>query len=172
MRPGLRQLTRCGWLLMAFALIVTADTRAQNPVSASTTAYFVVAEQVKLTVSPITLTFPNSDPDTVPLIFASEGAITISAKARNAGTNQVILSVQASDDLRSGLNVINISALTWTAAGSGFVGGTMSTATAQTTASWSASGDYSGTVTFRLANTWSYAIGSYGTTLTYTLATP
>jgi hypothetical protein len=31
MKPGLKRLTRGGWLLMAFVLIAAADTRAQNP---------------------------------------------------------------------------------------------------------------------------------------------
>ncbi len=172
MRRGFRQLTKSGWLLVAFLLSVTADTRAQNPLSASTAASFTVGQQVKLTVSAPTLTFPNSDPDTVPQIPASEGPVSITAKALNTGTNQIILSVQASDDFRSALNVIPISALTWTASGSGFASGTMSTSTARTAASWSTSGSYAGTMSFQLANSWNYPVGNYGTTLTYTLTTP
>jgi len=172
MRRGFRQLTTSGWLLMALLLIATADTRAQNPLSASTAASFTVDLQVKLTVSATTLTFPNSDPDSVPQIPASEGPVTITANARNEGTNQIILSVQASDDLRSVLNVIPISALTWTATGTGFTGGTMSTSTARTAASWSTSGSYTGTMSFLLANSWNYPVGNYGTMLTYTLSTP
>ncbi len=172
MRRAFKQLIVSGWLLMAFLVGVPADTRAQNPLSASSLASFSVTQQVKLTVSAPTLSFPNSDPDTVPQIPASEGPVTITAKARNTGTNQVILSVQASDDFRSALNIISISALTWTASGVGFVDGTMSKTTARTAASWSTSGSYTGTMTFRLANSWNYPVGSYGTTLTYTLSTP
>lgn len=172
MGPGTKRTTRSGWLLVAMTLVAAADTRAQNPLTASTTATFVVNAQTKLVVSATTLTFPNSDPDTVPMIAASEGAVPITASARNSGTNQVILSVLASDDLRSGLNVIDISALRWTGSGPGFVDGTMSKTAAQTAGVWSTSGSYSGTMAFTLLNSWSYAVGTYGTTLTYTLSTP
>lgn len=171
MRPGLRQLTRCGWLLMAALLAVAADTRAQNPLTQNEAVTFVVAAQAKLTLSLTTLTFPNADPDTVTTIQANEGPMTITASARFA-SGQGILTVLASDDLRSGMNTILVSALKWTASGSGFVGGTMSNSAAQTVAAWNTSGSYTGIVTFTLDNSWSYAIGNYGTTLTYTLSTP
>jgi hypothetical protein len=157
---------------MAMVLVAAADTRAQNPLTASTTAHFAVTAQTKLAVSAAILTFPNSDPDTVPMIQASEGGVPITASARNSGTNQVILSVVASDDLLSGVNRINISQLRWTGSGPGFVDGTMSKTTAQTAGLWTTSGSYSGTMTFALVNSWTYAVGTYGTTLTYTLSTP
>jgi hypothetical protein len=172
MSPGLKQLTRGGWLLMAFVLIPAADTRAQNPRTANEAVTFVVAAQAKLTLSAATQTFLNADPDTVPQVLAFEGPVTITTKGRTAPSNQIILSVLASDDLRSGLNVIAISALTWTASGAGFVGGTMNKTIAQQVALWGSSGNFTGTQTYRFANAWTYATGSYGVTLTYTLSAP
>ena len=159
----------CGWLTALALLAVAADTRAQNAFTVSAT--FTVATQTKLTFSAVTLTFPNADPDTVPLVPASQNPVTVTANAR-FGAGQAILTVLASDDLRSGMNTISISALKWTAGGPGFVGGTMSRAAAQTVATWNSSGRYQGTLTFTLDNSWSYAVGNYGTTLTYTLSTP
>jgi hypothetical protein len=166
---GFWRLTRSGWLLMAFVLAVTADTRAQTVATATGT--FVVAAQSKLAISPMTLTFPNADPDTVPNIQASEGPTAMTASVR-IPSGQGILTVLAADDLRSGMNTILVSALQWTATGTGFAGGTMSKSVAQTVATWNTSGSYTGAVTFTLSNSWTYAIGSYGTTLTYTLSTP
>jgi hypothetical protein len=155
---------------MAIVLLAVAtDTRAQNTFTVSAT--FTVAAQTKLTFSATTLAFPNSDPDTVPLIPASQNPVTVTATAR-FGSGQAILTVMASDDLRSGMNTIAISALKWTAGGPGFVGGMMSRTVAQTVATWNSSGRYAGTLMFTLDNSWNYAVGNYGTTLTYTLSTP
>jgi hypothetical protein len=162
---------RCTWLPMVLLLLVAEVARAQNPLSFSTTATFEVNPQVRLTLSGTALTFPDSDADAVPWIPAAEGPLTITAKARNTGMNQVVLSVQASDDLRSGLNAIGISALRWSASGVGYVSGTMGT-DAQTMGAWSMSGRYAGVVTFALANAWTYPTGHYGTTLVYTLSAP
>lgn len=171
MGAGFKQLTRCGWLLVAVLMAAAADTRAQTR-TRNEAVTFVVAAQAKLTLSAATQTFPNSDPDTVPQVLASEGALTITTKGRTAPANQIILSVLASDDLRSGMNVIAISALTWTASGAGFVGGTMNKTIAQQVALWGSSGTFMGTQTYRFANAWTYATGSYGVTLTYTLSAP
>jgi hypothetical protein len=157
---------------MAMTLVAAADTRAQNPKIANEAVTFVVAAQAKLTLSATTQTFPNSDPDTVPQVLASEGAVTITTKGRTAPGNQIILSVLASNDLQSGLNVIAISKLTWTGGGAGFVGGTMNKTVAQQVALFGSSGNFTGTQTYRFANAWTYAAGSYGVTLTYTLSAP
>jgi hypothetical protein len=169
MGAGFKQLTRCGWLLVAVLMAAAADTRAQTVATATGT--FVVAAQSKLTISSTTLTFPNADPDTVPNIQASEPPTVMTASVR-IPSGQGILTVLAADDLRSGMDTILVSALKWTATGTGFTGGTMSKSVAQTVAAWNTSGSYTGTVTFTLSNSWTYAIGSYGTTLTYTLSTP
>jgi hypothetical protein len=170
MGGGFKQLTRCGWLLVAVLMAAAADTRAQTVATATGT--FVVAAQSRLTIlPPTTLTFLNADPDTVPNIQASEGATAMTASVR-IPSGQGILTVLADDDLRSGMDTILVSALKWTATGTGYVGGTMSKSVAQTVATWNTSGSYTGTVTFTLSNSWIYAIGSYGTTLTYTLSTP
>ncbi len=167
--PGSRTARRCGCLLAAVFLTVATDTRAQNPFTV--TASFNVAAQAKLSFSATTLTFPDADPGTTPLVPASQNPITVTASVR-FGSGQAILTVLASDDLRSGMDVIPISALTWTASGTGFVGGSMSRTTAQMVATWNTSDRYVGSLTFRLGNSWNYASGNYGTTLTYTLSTP
>jgi hypothetical protein len=80
--------------------------------------------------------------------------------------------VQAGGDLRSGLDAIPATQLRWTAAGTGFVGGTMSYAAAQPVASWIGSGAWTGTQSYALVNSWNYPTGTYSATLTYTLTAP
>jgi hypothetical protein len=63
--------------------------------------------------------------------------------------------------------------LSWTGSGTGFVAGpTTMTNANQSAASWTGAGNRSGTQSFSLANSWSYAVGTYTATITYTLTSP
>jgi hypothetical protein len=63
--------------------------------------------------------------------------------------------------------------LKWTGTGAGFAAGpTTMTNVNQSAASWTGSGNHSGTQSFALDNSWSYATGSYTATITYTLTSP
>ena len=168
MRAGLQSLTRSGCLLVAI-LTATADTRAQTVATA--TGRFIVNPRTALALSPMSLSFPNADPDSVPKVSPSEGSLSVNVITRFV-SGQAILTVLASDDLRSGMTIIPVSALKWTATGAGYVGGTVNKSVAQPMASWNNSGNYLGAVSFTFDNSWTYAIGSYATILTYTLTTP
>jgi hypothetical protein len=124
----------------------------------------------RLSLSTFTVTFPDADPDTVPNVPASQGPITITAKARTSVNGSVTLTVLANDDLRSGLKTIPASAVTWTATGSGFSNGTLSAATSQTVAGWTGSGVRTGTQSFFFRNLWSHPTGTYTLTMTFTLS--
>ena len=124
----------------------------------------------RLSVSSAALTFPDADPDTVPSIQASQGPITVTAKARTSPNGTVTLTVRASDELRSGVNTIPASNITWVASGTGFGNGTLSATSAQAVATWTGSGVRTGTQTFFFRNIWSYATGTYTVTITYTLS--
>ena len=136
------------------------------------TATVTVNAFAKLTLSASTLVFPDSDPDTIPEVRAAGGPVTITAKATTTIGSTVTLVVQAAGDLRSGLDAIPVTQLRWTATGAGFVPGTMSQTAAQRVASWVSSGSWTGTQTYGLLNSWTYATGTYSTTLTYTLTAP
>jgi hypothetical protein len=125
-----------------------------------------------LSLSSNSLSFPDSDPDAVPQVPAASGPVTVIAKARAPRNSKVTLTVIANDNLRSGVNTIPVDALTWTATGPGFVGGTMSRTTPQAVGSWSGSGARTGTQDYRFRNLWTYATGTYTVTLTYTLSAP
>ena len=146
-------------------LNAATDTKAIT-VSAS------VAASAKLTLSVATVSFPDSDPDTVTSIPNSEGAITVTAKSKTTAGGAVALTLQAAGNLVSGSDTIGISNVTWTASGAGFAAGTMNSASAVSVGSWLGSGSHVGQLSFFLANSWAYQVGTYSVGATYTLTAP
>lgn len=124
----------------------------------------------RLTLSSNAIAFPDADPDTVPQIAATPGPIAITAKARATPGGEVSLTVQASDDLRSGLDTIPAAHITWTATGAGFMSGTLSATEPRMVGNWMGSGVRSGTVNFQFLNLWTYSVGIYTLTMTFTLS--
>ena len=156
-----------------FILFILVLVAASVPASAQTqnaTLNASINGLARLSLSSAALTFPDADPDTVPSIQASQGPITLTAKARTSLNGTITLTVQASDHLRSGVDVIPASNITWVAGGAGFSNGTLSASTAQIVAAWTGSGVRTGTQTFFFRNLWSYATGTYTLTMTYTLS--
>ncbi len=128
-----------------------------------------VLSRAELTLSPTTINFPDANPTTTPSI-AADSPVAVNARVRTTGTPT--LRVLANADLTSGPDTIGADQVTWTA-GAPFIAGTMNIVTPQDAATFVAgSGQYSGTYTFALANSWSYAVGAYTTTATYTLTAP
>lgn len=160
-------------LLVVFAAWMVAAPAARAAAQArSATLAANVSTVAKLTLSTATVSFPDADPDAIPLIPSSGGPVFISAKARATPGAQVVLTVLAADDLRSGLDVIPASNITWTATGPGFVGGTLSTTSPVTVGTWSGSGVRSGAQQLYFTNLWSHPTGTYTLSLLYTLTAP
>ncbi len=99
-------------------------------------------------------------------------SIDITAKARTTRNSQVTLTLQSTDDLRSGVNVLPAALVTWTASGAGFVPGTLSRSLAQVVGSWTGSGVRSGSQSFFFENRWTHPPGTYTITLVYTISAP
>ena len=125
-----------------------------------------------LALSPMTISFPSSDPDTVPSVAAAPVQVTYIAFP--SGGRPWVISVQANGHLVSGAATIDISNVTWTATPNPpFANGTLSASVAQTLATGTNLALFqSGFVTFRLANSWNYSAGTYTQTITFTLSTP
>lgn len=160
---------------LALAPIVWALAGFITPAEAQTSPVTLTADMrplAKLTLSTGTVSFPDADPDTTPQVASSGGPIVVTAKSRATAGSQVILTVVASDDLRSGINVISASAITWTATGAGFQAGTLSKTSPVPLAQWTGSGIRTGTQQLMFRNLWTYATGTYSATLTYTLTSP
>ena len=124
-----------------------------------------------LTLSSTTITFPSAGPDSVPQIAANQNPLQVTVRVSGSGSSglTVQLSVLAGGNLRSGANSIAISNVTWTAQGTGFVSGTMSSTTSQRVGQWSGRTNVTGSLQLWLANSWSYASGNYSQTAVYTL---
>lgn len=155
------------------ARILLISVCAGAPVAAQTVTATLSANLgslAKLSVSSSSLAFPDGDPDVFPQLDAAP--VTITAKARATEGSTIALTVQASDDLRSGLVTIPADALSWVATGSGFRSGTVSRTAPQVVASWTGSGVRVGTQTYTFRNRWSYAAGTYSVSLLYTLTSP
>lgn len=131
------------------------------------------AQQLDLTITPLTIAFPNADPDATPVLSAPP--VTVQYRVRANGNRPWTLTVLASDDLASGQSRIPASAVSWTAAPAPpFRTGAMSATQAQPVASGNGNVNPArmGTITFRLTNSWTYDAGTYLQILTFTLSAP
>ena len=170
MRSVYSGLRRLRWFIWVWAVLVATPVAAQTTTTATLSAN--VGTLANLTLSSVSVSFPDADPDAVPQVSAAGGPLTITTKARATHLSQVMLTVQANGPLRSGLNTIAAGAITWTSTGTGFVAGTLSSAASVTVGSWIGSGTRAGTQTLKFQNLWTYATGTYTATLTYTLSAP
>lgn len=161
--------------LRSFAFLVLLAGLTAAPVNAQTATGTFSANfggLAKLSLSSNTVTFPDADPDSVPLVPASSGPLTITVKARATAGSTVRLTIFALDNLRSGLNTIPATALTWTTSGTGFVPGTVTRLAATTVGTWTGSGVNVGTQSYRFQNSWTHVPGTYTLLLFYTLSAP
>lgn len=154
----------------AVVLLGSPSAFAQQTANASIAVTANVNAKAKLTLGVAAINFADADPDLTP-VFTS-APVTIDVKSRSTSAGNVTLTVLAGGDLVSGGNSIAVNTLTWTATGTGFVGGANSKASAQSLGSWTGSGNQSGTQTLSLPNLWTYNTGVYTVTLNYTLTAP
>ena len=161
---------RVAFLLLTWSAAAPAALAAGQPATATLSA--TIGPQASLTLSTLSLTFPGADPDAIMQVPAAGGPLLITAKARATGGETVVLTVLASGDLRSGLDVLPASNITWTATGAGFAAGTLSATTPVQVATWTGSGLRSGTQQFYFRNLWTHPTGTYTTSLVYTLSAP
>lgn len=129
--------------------------------------------ELALSLSPAVITFPSSDPDSVPLVSAP--TLQITYRVRGNGNAPWALTVVAAGDLLSGASRIDISNVTWVATPAPpFQSGTLSKTVPQRIASGTGNvnPDSIGSITFQMANSWTYNPGSYTQTVLFTLSSP
>lgn len=156
---------------------MTPSTRCTLALAALLTAALpapAMAQRATITLSPKIVTFPSSDPDTVPLVIAAPVQVTY--QVQGGGKNVTwSLTVLAGGDLLSGGSSVDISNVTWIATPAPpFQNGTLSRSVAQVVASGSGQVNpaRNGSITFRLANSWLYNAGTYTQSVTFTLSVP
>jgi len=151
--------------LNADTSIVMTDVNATSTCSAT------------LTINSSSITFPSANPDLVLSVPATQNPVSVNASVQIDDKSTVTLTALAGGDLVSGTDTIPINAVSWTASGSGdneggLIAGIMKKSTPVLAGSWTQSGTYSGAFSFFLANSWSYAPGTYSQTVTYTITAP
>lgn len=132
------------------------------------------AQRLDLSLSPRVITFPSSDPDTVPVISSAPVQVTYRVRQNDKG-GPWALTVLAGGDLMSGSTSVAISNVTWIATPAPpFQNGTLSKTVAQRVASGSGNLNpaATGSITFLLANSWTYSTGTYTQTVLFTLSAP
>ena len=164
-------------VLLAAALLVAAVSSAHAASTTATqTASITIAARADVKLSSSTVTFPDSDPTTSPTVTDTEGAITVTAAARTGANSAPTLTVKSGGDLtdtNATPDTIPIANISWTGTGTNFnSSGTMSSSAQQAVAGWTGPGIFQGTMTFSLANSWSYPTGAYSATFTYTMTAP
>jgi hypothetical protein len=132
------------------------------------------AQRLDLSLSPRVITFASSDPDTVPMISSAPVQVTYRVRQNDPG-GPWALTVLAGGDLMSGSTSVPISNVTWIATPAPpFQNGTLSKTVAQRVASGSGNLNpaATGSITFLLANSWTYSTGTYTQTVLFTLSAP
>jgi hypothetical protein len=130
------------------------------------------AQRLEISVSPLSINFPAGDPDSTPVLFSPPVQVTYRVRGNRGPWT---LSVLANGDLISGGATIDISNVTWVGTPAPpFQNGTLSKTVAQTLASGTGNVPVAqtGSVTFRLANLWTYSAGTYTQTIVFTLSAP
>jgi len=168
----------CKILIAFLALSLLAAGAANAATDTNTlTINATVTNQATLTIGGTktpSISFPDSDPESVLSIPSNPATLAVVAKAKTGSASNVTLTVKANGDLTSSgpAETIPISNVTWTASGTGFSAGTMNKTTAQTCGSWTGSGKYTGSYSYFLANSWTLPVGTFTQTATYTLLAP
>ena len=122
--------------------------------------------------APVSISFASADPDISPLVSAAPVVVTVRIR-QNSGPWS--LTVLANGDLLAGASTFDISNVTWTATPAPpYQNGTLSKTVAQRMASGTGTVNpaQNGSVTFRLANAWTYSAGNYTQTVVFTLSAP
>jgi hypothetical protein len=148
-------------------LMLSGFAIAANTASVSITA--TVSPSATLEVVPLAIVFPDSDPDSGAITGT---VLTITSKVKTGGIHAADLTWKA-PDLSNGTDTIAISNVSWTAqgTGTGYVDGTLSN-TDVNVGHWTHSGNYVGTLTPKLVNSWDYNVGTYTSASTFTLSSP
>lgn len=132
------------------------------------------AQRLDLSVSPTIISFPPADPDAFPVVTAAP--VTITYRIRQVqGKESWQLTVLSSGDLLAGGSSVDISNVSWVATPSPpFRSGALSKTVAQVVASGNGNVNptASGSLTFRMTNSWTYSTGTYTQTLVFTLSAP
>ena len=131
------------------------------------------AQRLELSITPSGFSFPSADPDVAPLV--SSPALTVRYRVQQNQGAQWRVTVLANGDLQTGGASIPITSVSWVATPAPpFQNGTLSSTVKQLVASGTGNANpaRTGTITFRLVNSWTYAAGVYSQSVVFTISAP
>jgi hypothetical protein len=129
------------------------------------------AATITLRLTPSSISFPDASPDVTPLI--GPATVMVSVKAEGSPGYPWVLTFLANSDLRSGPSVIPINKISFTSSPSPpFNSGTMSRVSPMLLGTGIAHINTALRMDFMLQNSWSYNVGAYSATATFTLSGP
>lgn len=160
-----------GYPSILLTIVLLAQAPGTGPVSATATLSVAIGSQARVSLAASTLVFPDADPDSVPLVPGSP-ELTIATRVRAPKNQQIALTVQALDDLRSGITTIPATLIRWEGRGDGFVAGVLSRTAPQLVGEWTGSGARTGVQSFSFENSWAHPPGTYSVTFVYTMSMP
>lgn len=157
---------RLSWLVGAFCLLPSLASAQRGEPGAP-------GPRLELSISPTVITFPPADPDVV--LQITSVPITVTYRIRQAQGLTWQLTALASGNLMSGPSTVDITNVTWVATPAPpFRSGTLNHTVAQVMAAGvgNVNPTATGSITFRLKNSWTYDTGTYTQTIVFTLSTP
>ena len=168
-----RQTLRLMTLCMVVAAWSVTPARAQQPLTQQVVVRASFADRVKVSMDRTNVVFDTEAYDSATVAKIVAAPLTITAKARVTGNARIVMQVQADGPLRSATATIPANKVTWTTTGPGFHANGIASANApRTIGSWRGSGSWVGTQTYEFADDWTYAVGVYTMTMTYTISMP
>lgn len=147
--------------------------RAQTQLSQAIRVDAVIASFVKVQFDRMSVVFDTQAYDPATVVPVQATPLTVTAKARVPGNTRVVLTVQADGPFVSGASTIPANKLSWTMTGPGYqAGGTANPNAARMLGSWRGSSAWTGTQIYTFDDSWTYAVGVYSMTMTYTVTAP
>jgi len=158
-------------------MVVMAGTGLFAQSSKTVNMTVTLAAWYDLSIGAASLTFTDVQPaiSATPgtqSILANEGAVSVRAFAVTKTSNTLKLNVVGNSDLTAGGDTIAIGAISWTAGGAGYAGGTMALTSVEA-GSWTGSvlHWHEGSFTYSFLRDYvNQAPGAYTATATYTLS--
>lgn len=121
---------------------------------------------IRLTLTPNSISFPDADPDQVPVVPAQEGAVMVVILFQGPVAT---LTAQALTHLESAQEKIDISNVGWETTSAGFLSGTLKLGAEVPVGRWVAGTRViRGFLSFGLRNRWEHPPGKYQATVRFT----
>jgi hypothetical protein len=155
------------------AAFASPGLHAQSQLTQAVRVDAVIGSLVKVQFDRGSVQFDTDAYDPATVLPVEATPLTVTTKARVPGNTRIVLTVQAGGPFVSASSTIPANRLSWTTSGPGFqAGGSANPNAARMVGSWRGSGVWTGTQIYTFEDSWTYAVGVYTMTMTYTVSAP